>query len=64
MDEARLIELINKAIDANEADMAALRADKPGVESKRSDGKRVRYVRREESAATLRAVLEWIEAAR
>lgn len=62
MDKIGILAELKRQIALCDAEMAALRAEKPGVESKRSDGKRVRYVRREERAAALAWVLEYLRA--
>jgi hypothetical protein len=58
VDTATLRDHLTIAIAAHEATMAQLRAVKPAVVNGRSDGRRVKYVRAETAAATLRAILD------
>jgi DNA-binding transcriptional regulator YdaS (Cro superfamily) len=61
MNRTQLREHIALAIAAHDATMAALVAVKPAVTDGHSDGRRVKYVRAETAAATLRAVLAALE---
>lgn len=60
--EARkLYDAVVAEIAETETAMAAMRADKPAVADKHSDGKRVRYVRHETRVAVLTHVLDIID---
>jgi len=58
--DTHTLDRIAALIAEHEATMAAMRADKPAVTDGHSDGKRVRYVRHETAAATLRAVADML----